>query len=49
MMIRTLYICAVTRLLAMTAQAQQASRARIDNFRKAFSACLEAKDYIVKY
>jgi hypothetical protein len=31
------------------AQAQQASQAQIDNFRKAFSACLEAKDYIVKY
>lgn len=30
-------------------QAQQASQAQIDNFRKAFSACLEAKDYIVKY
>lgn len=31
------------------AWAQQASQAQIDNFNKAFSACLEAKDYIVKY
>ena len=31
------------------AQAQQASQAQIDNFHKAFSACLEAKNYIVKY
>lgn len=30
-------------------QAQQASQAQIDNFRKAFSACLEGKQYIVKY
>ena len=30
-------------------QAQQASQAQIDNFRKAFSAYLEGKDYIVKY
>ena len=30
-------------------QAQLYSQAQIDNFRKAFSACLEAKDYIVKY
>jgi hypothetical protein len=30
-------------------QAQQHSQDQIDNFRKAFSACLEAKDYIVKY
>lgn len=30
-------------------QSQQASQAQIGNFRKAFSACLEAKDYIVKY
>lgn len=30
-------------------QAQQASQAQIDNFRKAFSACLEGKEYIVKY
>ena len=31
------------------AQAQQASQAEIDNFHKAFSACLEGKNYIVKY
>jgi hypothetical protein len=30
-------------------QAQQYTQAQLDNFRKAFSACLEAKDYIVKY
>ncbi len=27
----------------------QASAASIDNFKKAFSVCLEAKDYLVKY
>ena len=30
-------------------QAYQYSQAQIESFRKAFSACLEAKDYIVKY
>jgi hypothetical protein len=30
-------------------QAEQVSQTQIDNFRKAFSACLEAKEYIVKY
>jgi hypothetical protein len=30
-------------------QAQQATQAEMDHFRKAFSACLEGKDYIVKY
>ncbi len=28
---------------------QQASAEQIDNFKKAFSVCLEAKDYMVKY
>jgi hypothetical protein len=28
---------------------QQATQDQIDNFKKAFSACLEAKDYLVKY
>lgn len=43
MIIQTLSISAVALLLAMAAQAQ------IDNFHKAFSACLEGKNYIVKY
>lgn len=30
-------------------QAEQASQAQISNFRMAFSACLEGKEYIVKY
>lgn len=30
-------------------QAQQASQAQIDNFKKAFSACMEAKDYVAKF
>lgn len=30
-------------------RAQQASAEQIDNFKKAFSVCLEAKDYLVKY
>ncbi len=28
---------------------QQATAAQIDNFKKAFSVCLEAKEYLVKY
>ena len=32
-----------------TAQAQQATGQQIDAFKKAFSACLEAKQYMVKY
>ena len=32
-----------------TAQAQQATAQQIDAFKKAFSACLEAKGYMVKY
>jgi hypothetical protein len=30
-------------------QAQQATAEQIDNFKKAFSVCLEAKEYMVKY
>jgi uncharacterized protein YcfJ len=30
-------------------QAQQATAQQMDNFKKAFSVCLEAKDYMVKY
>ena len=30
-------------------QRQQATAEQMDNFRKAFSACLEAKEYMVKY
>jgi hypothetical protein len=30
-------------------QAQQATAAQMDNFKKAFSVCLEAKSYMVKY
>jgi len=30
-------------------QVQQATQQDIDNFKKAFSVCLEAKDYMVKY
>jgi hypothetical protein len=32
-----------------SAQAQQYSQTQIDNFKKAFSVCLEAKDYMVKF
>jgi len=32
-----------------SAQAQQATAEQIDNFKKAFSVCLEAKKYMVKY
>lgn len=34
---------------AQSQQTQQASASQMDNFRKAFSACLEAKKYLVKY
>jgi hypothetical protein len=30
-------------------QAQQATKEQLDNFKKAFSVCLEAKDYLVKF
>jgi pyruvate/2-oxoglutarate dehydrogenase complex dihydrolipoamide acyltransferase (E2) component len=30
-------------------QAQQATQQQMDNFKKAFSACLEGKNYMVKY
>jgi hypothetical protein len=30
-------------------QAQQATAEQVDNFKKAFSVCLEAKNYMVKY
>ncbi len=32
-----------------TQQTQQATADQIENFKKAFSVCLEAKDYLVKY
>ncbi|HWM28557.1 MAG TPA: glycine zipper family protein [Woeseiaceae bacterium] len=32
-----------------SASQQQATAEQIDNFKKAFSACLEGKDYMVKY
>jgi hypothetical protein len=30
-------------------QAQQATAEQIENFKKAFSVCLEAKNYMVRY
>jgi len=32
-----------------SAQAQQYTQTQVDNFKKAFSVCLEAKDYMVKF
>ena len=32
-----------------SSQTQQATQTQIDNFKKAFSVCLEAKDYMVKF
>jgi hypothetical protein len=40
---------ATEQVQAQGAQAQQATAAQIDNFKKAFSVCLEAKNYMVKY
>ena len=34
---------------AQNQQAQQATAEQIENFKKAFSVCLEAKDYMVKF
>ena len=34
---------------AQSQQVQQTSQAQIDNFKKAFSACMEAKDYVAKF
>ena len=34
---------------ATSAQAQQATATELENFKKAFSVCLEAKDYLAKY
>jgi len=34
---------------AQSEQVQQANQAQMDNFKKAFSACLESKKYMVKY
>jgi uncharacterized protein (DUF3084 family) len=35
--------------VAQSQQAQQATAGQIENFKKAFSVCLEAKKYMVKY
>jgi len=35
--------------VAQGAQKQEATAEQIDNFKKAFSACLEGKNYLVKY
>jgi hypothetical protein len=34
---------------AQSQQTQQATQAQMDGFKKAFSACLEGKNYIAKY
>lgn len=36
-------------LAAQAQQAQQATAAQLDGFRKAFSACMEGKQYIAKF
>ncbi len=38
-----------TQIDQQSAQSQQFSQTQIDNFKKAFSVCLEAKDYMVKF
>lgn len=40
---------AVVQTAVQSAEAQEASDEQIENFKKAFSVCLEAKDYMVKY
>jgi len=40
---------ATVEVAAGAAQTQQATAEQLENFKKAFSVCLEAKDYMVKY
>ncbi|MCC7258073.1 MAG: hypothetical protein IT486_06845 [Gammaproteobacteria bacterium] len=40
---------ATAQVEAQAAQARQTSQAQLENFKKAFSVCLEAKKYMVKY
>lgn len=40
---------ATQRLEQQSQQATQATQQQMENFKKAFSVCLEAKDYLVKY
>lgn len=40
---------ATQQVQAQSQQAQAATAAELDNFRKAFSVCLESKNYMVKY
>lgn len=40
---------AVAEVEAQAQQSKQATQAQLDNFKKAFSVCLEAKKYMVKY
>jgi uncharacterized protein YcfJ len=40
---------ATAQVEAEAQQAKQVSQAQLDNFKKAFSVCLEAKKYMVKY
>ena len=40
---------ATAQVEAQGQQAQAATAAQLDNFKKAFSVCLEAKGYMVKY
>jgi hypothetical protein len=40
---------ATQQIQAQSQQAQAASQTEIENFKKAFSVCLEAKNYMVKY
>ena len=40
---------ATEQVAAESAQAQATNQAQFDNFRTAFTTCLEAKDYIAKF
>ena len=40
---------ATQQVVAQSEQARQASQTQIENFKKAFSVCLEAKQYMVKF
>lgn len=42
-------LAATMNIYVFPKQSQAATQQQIDDFKKAFSVCLEAKDYLVKY
>jgi hypothetical protein len=46
---RILILCLIATPLSGAIEQEEASQGEVENFKKAFSACLEAKDYMVKF